>query len=159
MKIRAAFCWAPAALLAVLAAPAAADMVYTPVNPSFGGNVFNAQNLMNMATAQNEYKRKADEEAKREAALQQAARAKTQSPTDRFLQQLQSRLRPGDHSHQQRHGNPFDDREFFDRGVDRNRRAQPHDHAVSPASGWVFVGGAHSLPDAPALRQVSRGHE
>jgi hypothetical protein len=44
------------------------------MNPSFGGNVFNAQHLMAMATAQNEYKRKAEEDAKR--SRQQAARAK-----------------------------------------------------------------------------------
>jgi curli production assembly/transport component CsgF len=71
---------------------AAGDMVFTPMNPSFGGNVFNAQHLMAMATAQNEYKRKAEEDAKRESALQQAARAKGTSASDRFVQQLQSRL-------------------------------------------------------------------
>ena len=74
-------------------APAAAgDITFTPINPSFGGNTFNAQNLMAMATAQNSYKRKADEEAKRLSAIEQAKRSTGQSASDRFVQQLQSRL-------------------------------------------------------------------
>jgi curli production assembly/transport component CsgF len=73
-------------------AAAAGEITYTPINPSFGGNTFNAQNLMAMATAQNSYKRKADEEAKRQAAIDQAKRATGQSAGDRFVQQLQSRL-------------------------------------------------------------------
>jgi curli production assembly/transport component CsgF len=78
---------------ALVCGPAAAgDITFTPINPSFGGNTFNAANLMAMATAQNSYKRKADEEAKRQAAIEQAARSTGQSASDRFVQHLQSRL-------------------------------------------------------------------
>ncbi|MCP4298936.1 MAG: curli production assembly/transport component CsgF [Proteobacteria bacterium] len=38
----------------------AGEMVYTPANPSFGGNSFNAQWLMSEAQAQSEYKEKKD---------------------------------------------------------------------------------------------------
>jgi curli production assembly/transport component CsgF len=80
-------------LVCALGGPAAAgDLTYTPLNPSFGGNTFNAANLMAMATAQNVYKRKADEEAKRQAEIERAARATGTSASDRFVQQLQSRL-------------------------------------------------------------------
>lgn len=34
---------------------AAQDMVYTPVNPSFGGNPFNSSHLLSIAQQQNEY--------------------------------------------------------------------------------------------------------
>jgi curli production assembly/transport component CsgF len=79
--------------LALGCGPAAAgDITYTPLNPAFGGNTFNAQHLMAMATAQNEYKRKAEEEAKRQAEIERAARSSGTSASDRFVQQLQSRL-------------------------------------------------------------------
>jgi curli production assembly/transport component CsgF len=61
----------------------AGDIIYSPTNPSFGGNPFNSQHLMGLANAQNEPKRRADE-----------ARSKrtTVSSTERFLQLLQARL-------------------------------------------------------------------
>ena len=34
----------------------AQDLIYTPINPAFGGNTFNHQWLMNSAQAQNPYK-------------------------------------------------------------------------------------------------------
>ena len=45
----------PAALVALAFATAsrAQDLVYTPVNPNFGGNTFNYQWLLQSATAQN----------------------------------------------------------------------------------------------------------
>lgn len=89
MRAAAAAC---ALAFAATCAPAAADMVYTPLNPAFGGNTFNASHLMAMAAAQNEYKRKAEEEAKRQAELERAQRATGTSASDRFVQQLQSRL-------------------------------------------------------------------
>jgi curli production assembly/transport component CsgF len=50
-----------AAALAALAMPAstafADDLVYTPVNPSFGGNPFNSSHLLGVANAQNDYER------------------------------------------------------------------------------------------------------
>jgi curli production assembly/transport component CsgF len=56
----------------------AQDLVYTPINPSFGGNPFNSAHLLGIAGAQ-----KPEKPA--------AARAET-SPSDLFLRQLQSRL-------------------------------------------------------------------
>src|SRR3546814_11621565 len=34
----------------------AQDMVYTPINPSFGGNPFNSSHLIGIANAQNNFK-------------------------------------------------------------------------------------------------------
>ena len=62
---------------------AASDLLYTPVNPSFGGNPFNSAHLLGLANAQNEPKRKADEAAEK---------ARQQSDSDRFVQMLQTRL-------------------------------------------------------------------
>jgi len=42
-----------AALLAFPAAALAGPLVYTPVNPSFGGNPLNGPNLLNQANSQN----------------------------------------------------------------------------------------------------------
>lgn len=45
----------PPILAVCLAAPAlAGDMVYTPVNPSFGGNALNSSHLLGLANAQRE---------------------------------------------------------------------------------------------------------
>ena len=54
----------------------AQDMVYTPTNPSFGGNPFNSSHLLGLANAQNNYKAKEDDESQAEL----------------FSRQLQSRL-------------------------------------------------------------------
>jgi curli production assembly/transport component CsgF len=61
----------------------ASDVIYTPINPSFGGNAFNSSHLLGLANAQNEPKREADEKA---------ALERNQSASDRFVQLLQSRL-------------------------------------------------------------------
>ncbi|MGZ8310753.1 MAG: curli assembly protein CsgF [Allosphingosinicella sp.] len=62
-----------------LVAPAAAqDMVYTPNNPTFGGNPFNSAHLLGVANAQNDYR---------------DPRSTTgSSQADIFARQLQSRL-------------------------------------------------------------------
>jgi curli production assembly/transport component CsgF len=39
----------------------AAELIYVPINPSFGGNALNAQWLANQAAAQNEFKEKEEE--------------------------------------------------------------------------------------------------
>lgn len=57
----------------------AQELVYTPVNPSFGGDSFNSSHLMAIANAQNDYK---DPEVKTTGNTQ----------IDQFLRQLQSRL-------------------------------------------------------------------
>jgi len=63
-----------------LSGPAAAqDLVYTPVNPSFGGNPFNSAHLLAIANAQNDFE-------------PEAAETSTQSDLDRFIRSLQSRL-------------------------------------------------------------------
>lgn len=57
----------------------AQELVYTPVNPSFGGDSFNSAHLLGIANAQNDYK---DPES--------TTGGNTQA--DQFLRQLQSRL-------------------------------------------------------------------
>lgn len=57
---------------------ARADLIYRPINPSFGGDPFNSNHLQGLAGTQNAFKPE--------------SKAKTQSSTDRFLSMLQSRL-------------------------------------------------------------------
>jgi curli production assembly/transport component CsgF len=57
---------------------AAQDIVYAPVNPSFGGNPFNSAHLLGIANAQNDFR---DPKA-----------AASGSQADIFSRQLQSRL-------------------------------------------------------------------
>ena len=58
---------------------AAQDMVYTPINPTFGGNPFNSAHLLGLANAQNKTK-------------DPSATSSTSSAADIFARQLQSRL-------------------------------------------------------------------
>ncbi|MCY1341642.1 Type VIII secretion system (T8SS), CsgF protein [compost metagenome] len=67
------------ASLAALGSAQATELVYTPVNPSFGGNPLNGTWLLNNAQAQNDH---GDDGLTR----------RTTSPLDRFTSQLQSRL-------------------------------------------------------------------
>ena len=70
---------AVAVLCGSLASPALAqDIVYEPVNPSFGGNPFNSAHLLGIANAQNKFK---DPDS-----------AGSGSQADIFARQLQSRL-------------------------------------------------------------------
>jgi len=55
------------------------DIVYTPINPSFGGNPFNSAHLLSIANAQNDFE-------------PEPAETSTQSDLDRFIRSLQSRL-------------------------------------------------------------------
>lgn len=59
-------------------AASAEDLVYTPINPSFGGNPFNSAHLLGIANAQNKFK--------------DPAAATSGSEADIFARQLQSRL-------------------------------------------------------------------
>lgn len=59
-------------------AAAAQDMVYTPINPSFGGNPFNSAHLLGLANAQNN-----ETDPSRTTGTSQA---------EQFSRQLQSRL-------------------------------------------------------------------
>ena len=71
-----------AGLLALCCAGAGAtELVYTPVNPTFGGNPLNAAALLNNANAQNDYKAK--------TSTTSSASTK-QSALDRFTQQLET---------------------------------------------------------------------
>lgn len=64
---------------AVLSQPAQAqDMVYEPINPSFGGNPFNSAHLLGIANSQNDF---------RDPRAQSSS-----SQADIFARQLQSRL-------------------------------------------------------------------
>lgn len=74
---RAAF--AVAALGMAGLSASAQELVYTPVNPSFGGDSFNSSHLMAIANAQNDYK-------------DPDATTTGNSQIDQFLRQLQSRL-------------------------------------------------------------------
>ncbi|WP_418152037.1 curli assembly protein CsgF [Litorimonas sp. RW-G-Af-16] len=57
----------------------AQDIVFEPINPSFGGNSFNSAHLLAIANAQNDYERPQEE-------------ATSQDDLDRFIRSLQSRL-------------------------------------------------------------------
>lgn len=74
---------ASATLLACALPAAAQELVYTPVNPSFGGNPFNSAHLLGIANAQD------DTEAPSSASSSGDPQA------DLFIRQLQSRLLSG----------------------------------------------------------------
>lgn len=59
----------------------AAQLTYTPVNPSFGGNPGNSAHLLSVANGQNNY-----------APPAAAATSASQTQATQFLQQLQSRF-------------------------------------------------------------------
>ncbi len=68
------------AVIGLAGFPASAqELVYTPVNPSFGGDSFNSSHLLAIANAQNDYK---DPDSETTGSTQ----------IDQFLRQLQSRL-------------------------------------------------------------------
>ncbi|MGF1622509.1 MAG: curli assembly protein CsgF [Rhodomicrobiaceae bacterium] len=54
------------------------DLVYTPINPSFGGHYLNSTHLQSLATTQKQFKENSS--------------AKSQSDSERFISMLQSRL-------------------------------------------------------------------
>ena len=69
--------------LSVVATPVAAQqLVYTPVNPAFGGNPFNSTQMLALANAQNQFLPK-----------QQSIQAPTQA--ELFASQLQSTILAG----------------------------------------------------------------
>lgn len=57
---------------------ASSELVYTPINPSFGGNPFNSAHLLGVATAQSKYK--------------DPTALNSSDPASQFLRTLQSRL-------------------------------------------------------------------
>lgn len=65
-------------VIACTTAASAQQLVYTPINPSFGGNPFNSAHLLGIANAQNNYK--------------DPSAANSGSQGDIFARQLQSRL-------------------------------------------------------------------
>ena len=69
----------------------ARDLIYTPVNPSFGRNTFNSGHLLGLANAQNQPKRE-EEERKAQERAAKAAKSAVSANFDRFLQSLQSKL-------------------------------------------------------------------
>lgn len=75
--------WSLAGLLCLLGSAQATELVYTPVNPSFGGNPLNGTWLLNNAQAQNDHD---DPDARSGSAF-----AGT-TALQRFSSQLESRL-------------------------------------------------------------------
>lgn len=65
-------------VLALCGSVQASELVYTPVNPSFGGNPLNGSVLMNQATAQNKFK--------------ESSASTTQSSLEQFNSMLQSAI-------------------------------------------------------------------
>ena len=65
-------------LVAFSQAASAQQLVYTPINPSFGGNPFNSAHLLGIANAQNNFK--------------DPSASTSQTPEQQFANQLQSRL-------------------------------------------------------------------
>jgi curli production assembly/transport component CsgF len=65
-----------AIVIAVAPHAYADELVYTPVNPSFGGNPFNSGHLLGVANAQNDY----------------SAPRQKESQAEQFVRLLQSRL-------------------------------------------------------------------
>lgn len=61
------------------AAASAQELVYEPINPSFGGDSFNSSHLLGIANAQNDYK-DPDQQSSQN------------SQSEQFIRQLQSRL-------------------------------------------------------------------
>lgn len=78
MRGRVAFAFLLA--ISTAAQASAQDMVYTPVNPSFGGNPFNSSHLLGLANAQNKTKDPS------------VVTTPNSSEADLFARQLQSRL-------------------------------------------------------------------
>lgn len=66
-------------IFTAFSSPASADLLYKPINPSFGGDSFNSNHLMGLATAQKQFK-------------EPDSSSSTQTTTERFLSMLQSRL-------------------------------------------------------------------
>lgn len=86
-------CFRQLVLAAALAGPPhvlfAQDLVYTPVNPSFGGSPLNSSHLMGLASAQ---RTATAEEAKEDTAGGGAGGDDTDTDVDLFIRQLQGRL-------------------------------------------------------------------
>ncbi|MEL7130500.1 MAG: curli assembly protein CsgF [Pseudomonadota bacterium] len=82
MKILRAVTFAGVFCFGLGCSASAQDLVYEPVNPSFGGNPFNSAHLLGIANAQNDF----------EAPVDPAAET---TQADIFLRQLQSRLLSG----------------------------------------------------------------
>ena len=73
-----AFLFVTAAILLLDVNQAAADLIYKPINPSFGGDPFNSNHLQGLANSQNQFNQK--------------KATTTQTTTQRFLSMLQTQL-------------------------------------------------------------------
>lgn len=82
-RLLAAFCVLTGLWAATWPTIAAADLIYQPVNPSFGGNPFNSAHLLGLADRQNQHK---------ESGGSSARSSFRNSPADQFVRQLQSRM-------------------------------------------------------------------
>jgi len=76
-------------VMVVFAAPVSAgDLVYTPVNPSFGGNPFNSSHLLGIASAQRDATASDAGRDEQNGAVDSAG----ESSAELFARQLESRL-------------------------------------------------------------------
>lgn len=64
--------------IALISSVMASDIVYTPVNPSFGGHYLNSNHLMGLATSQKQF--------------EESSSGSDRTSSERFLSMLQSRL-------------------------------------------------------------------
>ncbi len=71
-----------ATFMIALSSGVSADIIYKPLNPSFGGDPFNSSHLQGLAGIQNEYK-------------PQSGGSSSMTDSQRFLSMLQSRLYSG----------------------------------------------------------------
>ena len=65
-------------LFLFLISPSSADIIYTPINPSFGGHYLNSNHLQNLATVQKQFEENSSSDSR--------------SDSERFLSMLESRL-------------------------------------------------------------------
>jgi curli production assembly/transport component CsgF len=61
----------------------ASDLIYQPINPSFGGDPFNSAHLLALANAQNQYRNNGRDDSSAQT---------RQSQAELFVRQLESRL-------------------------------------------------------------------
>ena len=66
----------------------AGDLVYAPINPSFGGNAFSSSHLLDWRT------RRTSPSGKRTCERKKSGKRSSSANFDRFMQTLQSRLYP-----------------------------------------------------------------
>jgi curli production assembly/transport component CsgF len=88
----AAVIMAAAALVANVAPAGATDLVYTPVNPSFGGSPLNSAHLLGLANAQRDATARDAKKNDTTGGTGTGGTGTSESDVDLFIRQLQGRL-------------------------------------------------------------------